>query len=172
MLPQYFLDRYKLKQEHVPYKAFNVRITVPHLLYSVDTKVETERRTILPQFVAIYIDSSLECAEASNQEMLRKAYIDLTAPDKTPSGLINKYGKIPYAFPTAISLIPNNYIATALITYKKQESPRVVVELERLIYLNVVDLRAQIKKQRDATIARVKANYKDIKYAERNTFGN
>jgi hypothetical protein len=63
----------------------------------------------------VYEDGELEVHNRGTLEDLRIAYRDLIAPPKTPSGLSNMYGKIPYRFPAAVRLEPIGPIQAVLV---------------------------------------------------------
>ena len=48
--------------------------------------------------------SILNTAESGNQDLFSKLYQDFETPDFSPSGKLNIYIKIPYAFPSVVRI--------------------------------------------------------------------
>jgi hypothetical protein len=62
-----------------------------------------ERRTILPWFCGLQNDlETLEVVESGTWSDLSVAHRDMVAARLSPSGLANRYGAIPFAFPAAM----------------------------------------------------------------------
>jgi hypothetical protein len=73
-------------------------------------------------------------------EDLRIAHRDLTALPKTPSGLSNMYGKIPYRFPAAVRLEPVGPIQAALVAQRTWQDPEVLHEIRNIAAIDSTEL--------------------------------
>ena len=79
----------------------------------------------------------LEIYEGGTFEDLAKAHCDLVGGPRTPSGLGNKYGDIPYVFLAAVPLMGLGYISDAIVGRVKYDRVTVMAEKER--FLNSTD---------------------------------
>lgn len=125
--------KYDTKWTDVVCNAYDVRITSPLLPHGAHGPAKTERRTMLPWFVAIQDDhETLEVLEAGTWSQLSAAHRDLIPGPTSPSGHSNRYATVPYAFPAAMRLQGLGAISDALVGQKKWTAPDVIAELDVL----------------------------------------
>jgi len=117
-LPTTFLEKHGLKWEGVPCKAGEVRVTQPHLAHGAfkSKRGDLPRATAVPWYTGVDSDpTNLEIREGRTWESISAANRDMLAPEKTPSGYANMYGKIPYAFPAAFLITCLGAISNAIV---------------------------------------------------------
>jgi hypothetical protein len=61
----------------------------------------------------------LETLEFGAWTELAEAYRDLFPAKSTPSGLFNRYGKVPYAFPVAVTISGLRMLSNAIVCRAK-----------------------------------------------------
>ena len=75
---------------------------------------------MLPWFVGMEDDNErLEVTEGGTWSALSASHRDLSSPERTPSGLPNMYGSIPYRFPAAVELGGLGALSDALVGRRK-----------------------------------------------------
>ena len=123
-----------VKWTSVPCKALQARITQPHLPHGAKGPAKRVRRTMLPWFVGLQKDlHHLEIHEGGSFEELSAAHRDLVSGEKTPSGLANNYGDIPYAFPAAVKLDGLGALSDALVGRIRHDNVAVLKEKRTLL---------------------------------------
>ena len=159
----------------VPCRRGEVRISYPHLPHGAQkTAVDAPiRNTMLPWFVGIGPDhATLEVLEGGSWDDLSKAHRDFEAPPKTPSGLPNKYGKIPYAFPPAPQVIGLGPISDALVGRLKWTNPAVASKVRIMLGTNKELIQEKLTHQRKLILARTADAFHSLVDAEKECFGN
>ena len=122
------------------------------------------RRTILPQFYKVYLDSNkIEIEESGNFNELSTTYRDLIPRLSSLSGYTNIYRAILYRFPTAIKIESLGVISDCLIGQRRQTDPIVRKELEKIFRLDSTRLEEYLRTQRFNAINKFKLTFKDIK---------
>ena len=140
----------------VPCQSGEVRITQPHLPHGAKGPAKRVQRTMLPWYVALQTDlHHLEVHEGGTFEDLAKAHRDLIGGPRTPSGLGNKYGDIPYAFPATVPLMGLGYISDALVGRVKHDHATVKAEKELFLNGSIEDWEKYISNWRAKCIHRV-----------------
>jgi hypothetical protein len=125
--------KYNADWTAVPCEAGQVRISQPHLPHGAQGPAKGPRRTMLPWFVAVQADGHhLEVLESGTWDDLAKAHRELTSAPRTPSGLANRYGDIPYAFPAAVPLTGLGALSDSLVCRYKPSNP-LVMHVKKLL---------------------------------------
>ena len=126
--------RYGADWTAVPCKQLQVRISQPHIPHGAQGPAKRVRRTMLPWFVTVQADGEhLEVLESGSWDDLAKAHRELTSAPRTPSGLANRYGDIPYAFPAAVPLAGLGALSDSLVARYKPTNPAVKLAKKQLI---------------------------------------
>ena len=116
-----------------PCAAGDARISLPHLPHGAKGPSTSERITVMPWYVAVGEDGeTLEVQEAGTREELATAHRDGVAARSSPSGLANRYGKIPFRFPATTELTGVSAISDAIVGRRQWRSPAVRREVEVL----------------------------------------
>ena len=151
-------EKFKVDWVDVPCKAGDVRISLPHLPYGSHGPCKATRRTLLPWYVALQEDlKTLEVEEGGQWEELATAHRDLVAPPRTPSGLANMYGRIPFAFPAAVPLTGISPLSDVLVCQRKWDNT------------NLVNTAIRDWRRRAAVL--VKEKWEQVQRLERKAFG-
>lgn len=126
--------KYKTDWKGVPCKKLQVRISQPHIPHGAKGPAQRVRRTMLPWFVTVQADGNhLEILESGTWDDLAKAHRELNSAPRTPSGLSNRYGDIPYEFPAAVPLIGLGPLSDSLVCRFKPGNPLVLHAKRALI---------------------------------------
>jgi hypothetical protein len=126
--------KYKTDWIAVPCKKLQVRISQPHIPHGAQGPAKGVRRTMLPWFVTVQADGHhLEVLESGTWDDLAKAHRELTSASRTPSGLANRYGDIPYAFPAAVPLTGLGALSDSLVCRYKPNNPLVMHVKKKLV---------------------------------------
>jgi hypothetical protein len=155
----------------VPCKLLQVRISQPHLPHGAQGPAKGVRRTMLPWFVTVQADGHhLEVLESGTWDDLAKAHRELTSAPRTPSGLANRYGDIPYAFPAAVPLTGLGALSDSLVCRYKPNNPLVMHVKKKLISGSKKDRDDYLSEWRkNATKAVVEA-FEVVKALEKDAF--
>ena len=93
-----------------------------------------KRRTMLPWSCGLQSDlETLEVVENGTWSDLAVAHRDMVAARLSPSGLANRYGAIPFAFPAAIELEGLSALSDALVCRRRHDKYAVVSEKKLLL---------------------------------------
>ncbi|KAK8901059.1 hypothetical protein QC760_010515 [Botrytis cinerea] len=161
-----------VKWKAVPCNRGQVRVTMPHLPHGANGPARGVRRTLLPWFVKVQPDlSSLEVLDGGTWEMLSESHRDMTSPFKTPSGLSNRYGKIPYQFPASTLLNGLGSLSSALNCQARWNDLGVLNERYRLLKGNRSTATQFVYDWRRNLNEKVKASRALVKERERAAFG-
>ena len=99
-----------------PCPAGVARISLPHLPHGAKGPSVGERITVMPWYVAVGDDGEmLEVQEAENRNELAIAHRDGVAARCSPSGLANRYGKIPFRLPATTEVTGVSGISDAIV---------------------------------------------------------
>jgi hypothetical protein len=157
----------------VPCSAGEVRITQPHLPHGAKGPAKRKRRTMLPWFVALQEDLyHLEVTEGGTFEDLAKAHRDLTSGPRTPSGLANRYGDIPFAFSAAVPLTGLGQISDALVGRVKYDRATVVAEKAQFLKGTDEERRRYVKEWRQNALRAIMKAWSEVKKHEKICFGD
>ena len=85
---------------------------------------------------------TLEVTESGTWSDLSVVHQDLIADQLSPSGLANRYGAIPFAFPAAVELNELGAISDALVARRRHDNPTVVGE-KMIILKDTTEQRQQ-----------------------------
>src|SRR5205085_9550965 len=108
--------RFGTKWTPQPCQRGQVRVTLPHLPHGAHGPAKGERRTMLPWFCGLQSDlETLEVVESGTWSDLSVAHRDMVAARRSPSGLANRYGAIPFAFPASVLLEGLGALSSALV---------------------------------------------------------
>ncbi|KAM0169562.1 hypothetical protein ACHAPC_011249 [Botrytis cinerea] len=103
--------------------------------------------------------------------MLSESHRDMTSPFKTPSGLSNRYGKIPYQFPASTLLNGLGSLSSALNCQARWNDLGVLNERYRLLKGNRSTATQFVYDWRRNLNEKVKASRALVKERERAAFG-
>ena len=118
-----------------PCRAGQVRVTLPHIPHGAQGPAKGIRRTMLPWYCGLQKDlETLEVVESGTWSDLAAAYRDLVAARLSPSGLANRYGAIPFAFPVAVERAGLGAVSDALVCRRRHDKPAVVGEKRVLLF--------------------------------------
>lgn len=171
-LPNDILKTLGLAWKKAPCQAGAVRVTNPAIPHGSTGPATKIRRTMLPWFVGIQDDhEAMEVTEMGTWSMLSAAHRDLVAPDFTPSGKSNAYGKIPYAFPGAVQLATTSSLSAALVGRQKWTMHSVTYERNIMLMGSDEDRTAYINDWRDQMTANFAEAYQQMLFAENASFG-
>lgn len=162
--------------EPVPCGRGDVRVTMPEIPHgSTRTSGASNgrRRTILPWFVGLNEDGrTLDTEESETWGELAAAHTSQTAPRKTPSGLSNKYGPIPYKFPPSTQLSIESPVSKALVCAATWEDPVVQVHANILLGADRAAAWAAIQQQRVGGLRAFRRAFGYVKAAEQAYYGS
>jgi hypothetical protein len=163
---------FKTKWSTVICKAGDARITFPQLPHGSTGPATQVRRTMLPWFVGIQDDhEEREIVEGGTYSMLAKAHKDMCSPLATPSGLPNRYGKIPYAFPAATQLNRLGPLSDALVGRIRWDDPATDVNKNTLLRGDKDEVQEYLSFWRARATKRVEHAWKLVQHAEQRAFG-
>ena len=152
----------------------DARITMPEIPHG-STKMDTAntvRRTILPWFVAVQEDDeTLDNEESDCWSDLALAYIKQTAPKKTPSGLHNKYGPIPYKFPPCSQLVLSLPVSQALVCRTTWGDPVVQACANVLLGKDRSKAKTMVLAHRTEALQAFRVAWSRVKVAEQQFYG-
>jgi hypothetical protein len=164
--------KYKTDWEAVPCKKLQVRISQPHIPHGAKGPALRVRRTMLPWFVAVQADGNhLEVLESGTWDDLAKAHRELNSAPRTPSGLSNRYGDIPYEFPAAVPLTGLGPLSDSLVCRFKPGNPLVLHAKKALIDGNKQYKDAYLADWRKTATKAVVEAFKVEKQLEKDLFG-
>ena len=128
---------------------------------------------MLPWFVTVQSDGEhLEVLESGTWDDLAKAHRELTSAPRTPSGLANRYGDIPYAFPAVVPLAGLGPLSDSLVARYRPNNPAVKHEKKKLIEGDD-DFRTQfIDQWRKKATRAVVEGFQLVRELEKNHFGD
>jgi len=139
-----------------PCRAGQVRVALPHLPHGAHGPAKNVRRTMLPWFCGLQEDlETLEVVESGTWTDLSIAHRDLEAAPLSPSGLANRYGVIPFAFPAAVELEGLGALSDALVCRRRHDKLTVMAEKDVILKGSATECeRYLIEWRRRATSAR------------------
>lgn len=114
---------------------------------------------------------TLEIAEGGTWEDLSKAHRDLTAGPATPSGLANRYGPIPYAFPAAVPVMGISAVSDALVGRRRWSDPLVIMEKRGLLFGGAVAREAYVTTWRRKALNQAVGAFLCVRKMEKEVFG-
>ncbi|KAL8788068.1 MAG: hypothetical protein Q9195_007482 [Heterodermia aff. obscurata] len=153
----------------VPCQRGGIRVTRPEILHG-STKVagKQPRRTILPWFVGVRDDGvTLDNEESETWNDLAGFYNRLEAPRKTPSGLPNKYGCVPFPFPAATKMNLDAAVSNALLAQTTWNDPSVQLQANVLLGPDRGKAREIVMRARLDVLRKFKLAYEKMKKVER-----
>jgi hypothetical protein len=116
--------RFSTKWTPQPCQRGQVRVALPHLPHGAYSPAKGERRTMLPWFCGLQSDpETLEVVESGTWSDLSVAHRDMVAARLSPSGLANRYGAIPFAFPASVLLEGLGALSSALVCPQCHDKP-------------------------------------------------
>ena len=131
-----------------------------------------KRCTILPWFCGLQNDlETLEVVESSTWSDLSVAQRDMVAARPSPSGLANRHGAIPFAFPAAVKLEGLSALSVALAYRRRHDKYAVVSEKKLLLTGAKADVDSYLGKWRKTAVNRVCEAFELVKEAEMEKFG-
>ena len=114
---------------------------------------------------------TLKIIESGTWLNLLAAYRDIIITPRSPSGLVNRYGVIPFAFPAAIELEGLGPISDALICRRRHDKYAVMSEKKLLLQGTNAQRNKYINEWRKRAVNKVCEAFKIVKQAERDAFG-
>jgi hypothetical protein len=164
--------RFDTKWTAQPCQRGQVRVTLPHLPHGACGPAKGVRRTMLPWFCGLQDDlETLEVIESGTWSELSVAHRDMVAAPLSPSGLANRYGAIPFAFPAAVELGGLGALSDALVCRQRHDKYAVVSEKRLLLTGAKADVDAYLDRWRKAAVNRVCEAFELVKEAEMEKFG-
>ena len=155
-----------------PCPAGAARISLPHLPHGAKGPSVGERITVMPWYVAVGNDGeTLEVQEAGNRNELAVAHRDGVAARCSPSGLANRYGKIPFRFPATTEVTGVSAISDAIVGRRQWSSPAVQREVSVLFGTNDTARNTLMYESRLRAMAAAKQALADSQAAERLHYG-
>ena len=158
----------------VPCSRGDARITMPEIPHG-STAMSSDslsRRTVLPWFVCVKPDGeTLDNEESDKWSNLSLSYSRQTAPTRTPSGLHNKYGPIPYRFPASTQLFLSSPISQALVCRTTWEDPVVQGCANVMLGKDRSKAAAMLHTHRVEALKAFRRAWAYSKVAERNFYG-
>jgi len=122
---------------------------------------------MLPWFCGLQSDlETLEVIEGGTWDDLMAAHRDKVAARLSPSGLPNRYGAIPFAFPAAIDLGGLGPLSDALVCRQRHDRHDVVAEKRLLLTGAEADVDAYLEQWRKTAVNRVCEAFERVKAAE------
>ena len=95
----------------------------------------------------------------------------MVAAPLSPSGLPNRYGAIPFAFPAAVELHGLGALSDALVCRRRHDRFAVVAEKRRLLTGTEAEVGAYLERWRKTAVNRVCEAFELVKEAEVKRFG-
>jgi hypothetical protein len=127
---------------------------------------------MLPWFCGLQNDlETLEVVESGMWSDLSVARRDIVAARLSPSGLANRYGAIPFAFPAAIGLEGLGALSDALVCHRRYNNYAVVSEKRLLLTGAKADVDSYLEKWRRVAVNRVCEAFELVKETEMERFG-
>lgn len=103
--------------------------------------------------------------------MLSTAHRELTAASTSPSGLANRYGSIPFAFPAAVHLTGLGALSDALGCRIRQDKPAVDKDKKLLLLGTDTERDAYLSRWRRHAVNQICEGFETMKRAEIDAFG-
>jgi hypothetical protein len=164
--------RFGTKWTSQPCQRGQVRVTLPHLPHGAYGPAKGERRTMLPWFCGLQNDlETLEVIESGTWSDLSVAHRDMVAARLSPSGLANRYGAIPFAFPASVLLEGLGALSGALVCRQHHDMCAVVSEKKRLLTGTRAEVNSYLEKWRKVAVNCVCEAFEDVKEGEMERFG-
>ena len=164
--------RFGTKWTAQPCQRGQVRVTLPHLPHGACGPAKGVRRTMLPWFCGLQNDlETLEVVESGTWSELSVAHRDMVAACRSPSGLANRYGAIPFAFPAAMELEGLGALSDALVCRRRHDRYPVVSEKRLLLTGAKADVDSYLDSWRKGAVNRVCEAFELVKEAEMEKFG-
>jgi hypothetical protein len=164
--------RFGTKWTPQPCQRGQVRVTLPHLPHGAYGPAKGERRTMLPWFCGLQNDlETLEVVESGTWSDLSVAHRDMVAARLSPSGLPNRYGAIPFAFPASVQLEGLGALSGALVCRQRHDNYAVVSEKKLLLTGTRAEMDSYLEKWRKTAVNRVCSAFALVKEAEMESFG-
>jgi hypothetical protein len=113
----------------------------------------------------------LETLKSGTWTELAEAYRDLFLTKSTPSGLSNRYGKVPYAFLTAIAISGLGMLSDAIICRVKWNDPGILHERDIMLGDNQQTAQEYVTEWRRNAVLKAVRAFQIVKRAERSAFG-
>ena len=155
-----------------PCRRGQVRVTLPHLPHGAYGPAKGTRRTMLPWFCGLQSDlETLEVIEGGTWSDLSAAHRDMVAARLSPSGLPNRYGAIPFAFPAAVELAGLGALSDALVCRRRHDRYAVLAEKRCLLTGSEAEVGAYLDRWRKVAVNRVCEAFELVKEAEVERFG-
>jgi hypothetical protein len=155
-----------------PCQSGQVRVTLPHLPHGACGPAKGVRRTMLPWFCGLQNDlETLEVVEGGTWSELSVAHRDMVAARFSPSGLANRYGAIPFAFPAAVRLKGLGDLSDALVCQERHNKSTVMLEKRLLLTGAKADVDAYLDRWRKEAVNRVCEAFELVKETEMEEFG-
>jgi len=127
---------------------------------------------MLPWFCGLQSDlETLEVIEGGTWSDLSAAHRDMVAARLSPSGLPNRYGAIPFAFPAAVELTGLGALSDALVCRRRHDRYAVLAEKRCLLTGSEAEVGAYLDQWRKAAVNRVCEAFELVKEAEVERFG-
>ena len=102
---------------------------------------------MLPWYCGLQSDlETLEVIESGTWSDLSVAHRDMVAARLSPSGLANRYGAIPFTFPTAVELKGLSTLSNALVCRRRYDKYAMVSEKKLILTGAKADVDAYLKK--------------------------
>jgi hypothetical protein len=157
-----------VKWEKIICKPGDARISHPHLPHGSTGPATKQRCTILPWFVKVTNDTTMEVPEMGTYEEIALAHKNLTAAPTSPSGHPNVYGGINWPFPADVAPSYTSFIQKAIMCQCKWSNAGVTYELRNIINSgNRAKIDAFFLQTRKDTIAMVKKHWEIVKVQAR-----
>jgi hypothetical protein len=155
-----------------PCQSGQVRVTLPHLPHGAYGPAKNVRRTMLPWYCGLQRDlETLEVVESGTWSDLSRAHRDLVAAPLSPSGLPNRYGAIPFAFPAAVELEGLGAISDAMVCRRRHDKVAVVMEKRLLLKGTDHQRETYLQQWRAKAVNAVCDAFEIVKQAEIEKFG-
>ena len=156
-----------------PCQRGQVRVTLPHLPHGACGPATGIRRTMLPWFCGLQDDlETLEVVESGTWSELSNAHRDMVAARLSPSGLPNRYGAIPFAFPAAAMLEGLGALSDALVRRQRHDKGQVMLEKRLLLTGSKAEMDAYLEQWRKEAVNRVCEAFESVKKLEMEKFGD
>lgn len=165
-------EKFQTNWTPTPCKSLQVRITDPAIPHGAKGPSVRKRRTMLPWYVGVQKDHrALEVVESGTWDELSQAHRDLVSGPATPSGLANRYGDIPYAFPAAVQLTGLGPISDALVGRIRHDNATVVSLKQRLLTGGSAFRDTYLNSWRHKAVRAVVDAFEECRAAEKTCFG-
>ena len=127
---------------------------------------------MLPWFCGLQSDlETLEVVESGTWSELSVAHRDMMAARLSLSGLANRHGVIPFAFPAAVELEGLGALSDARVCRRRHDKYAVVSQKRLLLTSAKADMDTYLEKRRKAVVNRVCEAFELVKEAEMEMFG-